>query len=75
MLDIPAPGSPEAKTQRCLCPVLENCRGRGLVNSSSDDPEFYIDPSCPLHGYLATAVSCRAGVKGKVLSAALRLRT
>ncbi len=40
----PNPGSPEALAQGCLCPVIDNCRGRGIGG------QFWMNLECPLHG-------------------------
>lgn len=45
----PNPGSPEAKTAGCTCPVLDNAHGAGL---GGDGASFgwVIFTDCPLHG-------------------------
>lgn len=43
---VPNPGSNEAIQQGCLCPVLDNCRGRGYRGV----PGLYVySEDCPLH--------------------------
>lgn len=46
---IPAPGSPEAVSHGCTCPVLDNGYGRGYLG---DGERFgwVMDERCPLHG-------------------------
>ena len=43
------PGSPEAREQGCVCPVLDNGHGAGR---GGDGEQFgwYIRGDCPLHG-------------------------
>ena len=48
--DIPTPGSDEALELGCRCPVLDNAHGRGAMDTSGDDAEFWISAACPLHG-------------------------
>jgi hypothetical protein len=43
----PTPGSPEALAQGCLCPVIDNHRGKGFPGE--DGPNFWITGGCPLH--------------------------
>jgi len=46
---IPTPGSPEAVKQGCICPVLDNARGKGFP--WGDTPQaFWVNANCPLHG-------------------------
>ena len=45
----PNPGSDEAVSQGCLCPILDNAKGKGAWG---DPGTFWIAPSCPLHGDL-----------------------
>lgn len=47
------PGSAVATEAGCLCPVMDNCRGRGAwgtEHSSDEDKVFFISANCPLHG-------------------------
>lgn len=41
---VPNPGSDEAVTRGCTCPVLDNARGRGITTGI-----FWITEGCPLH--------------------------
>ena len=43
-----SPGSDEAVAAGCLCPVLDNARGRGAWGS--DGEIFWRVADCPLHG-------------------------
>ncbi len=45
---VPKPGSPEAGDEGCVCPALDNCRGRGR---GGDGERFgwIISQGCPLH--------------------------
>ena len=45
----PNPGSDEAVSQGCLCPVTGNAYGKGAWG---DPDTFWITSSCPLHGDL-----------------------
>lgn len=52
----PNPGSPEAVAQGCLCPVLDNARGRGYLGGVRDEAGnvvFVQSGDCPLHGFAA----------------------
>jgi hypothetical protein len=49
MTDTPNPGSDEAITQGCTCPVLDNGHGCGRVDANGQ-PMFWINFKCPLHG-------------------------
>lgn len=44
---VPNPGSPEAQSQGCTCPVMDNHCGRGCYD---DGIHFWINYKCPLHG-------------------------
>lgn len=44
---IPNPGSDEALTKGCTCPVLDNGYGEG---SGWGPGKFWINFNCPLHG-------------------------
>ena len=44
------PGSDYAVESGCLCPVMDNCRGRGYMGI---DDQFWINAQCPLHGDLS----------------------
>lgn len=44
---IPNPGSDEALSQGCRCPVLDNAHGRGYMGVKGD---FAKREDCPLHG-------------------------
>lgn len=54
----PPPGSPEAVALGCLCPVLDNAHGRGVVMKDYDSAgrvirttiAFWHNSACPLHG-------------------------
>ena len=41
---VPNPGSDEAVSRGCTCPVGDNARGRGLPGGT-----FWINEGCPLH--------------------------
>lgn len=48
------PGSPEAKVAGCLCPVIDNGRGRGYMGI----PGVYVmREDCPMHGREAREVT------------------
>ena len=46
---VPNPGSSEAVESGCTCPVLDNGRGRGALESEDGKPMFWITAGCPLH--------------------------
>lgn len=48
--DTPNPGSDEAVSLGCTCPIGDNARGRGAWGSSGEDAVFWQDENCPLHG-------------------------
>lgn len=41
------PGSKEAQDAGCICPVLDNARGRGFPVDGV--PAFWITDGCPVH--------------------------
>lgn len=45
-----APGSETAVKNGCTCPVLDNNHGRGAYLSKENDPVFWYNKDCPLHG-------------------------
>ena len=45
---LPSPGSDEALARGCICPVLDNGRGRGFPMHGRT--VFWIRDDCPLHG-------------------------
>ena len=47
----PNPGSDEALTQGCKCPVMDNAHGRGAWGSERDPDSlvFWINETCELH--------------------------
>lgn len=45
---IPSPGSEEALTYGCTCPVMDNLNGMGFLYNGRQ--AFYISDDCPLHG-------------------------
>ena len=47
-INIPNPGSEEAIKQGCLCPVLDNRHGKGIMVNG--EYRFWISGDCPLHG-------------------------
>mgnify|MGYP001582440674 CR=1 FL=1 len=42
-----SPGSPEAVTKGCRCPVIDNAHGRGCGWGPDN---FWINEDCPMHG-------------------------
>ena len=44
---IPNPGSPEAVSAGCRCPVMDNGHGRGYIGQTGI---FVMSADCPLHG-------------------------
>lgn len=48
----PNPGSKEAIDQGCICPVLDNCHGKGFPITSEEGElliAYWMDNECPLH--------------------------
>lgn len=45
------PGSDAAIAAGCKCPVLDNNRGAGIRHLAGDDPTFWVNAECPMHGY------------------------
>lgn len=43
----PNPGSDEAIEMGCICPVLDNCHGKG---SMYGEGMFWTNTNCPIHG-------------------------
>lgn len=51
--DLPVPGSKEASTAGCKCPVVDNHYGKGYMDGITDDNGmtlYAIHENCPLHG-------------------------
>lgn len=44
--DTPNPGSDDARTQGCECPVLDNAHGNGYMGQEG---VFVMSQGCPLH--------------------------
>lgn len=40
------PGSKEAVTRGCMCPILDNSHGKGYMGTD----KYVIGADCPLHG-------------------------
>ena len=56
-----SPGSTEAISKGCLCPITDNCRGRGYwggVRDGNGNLIFVIRSDCPLHGEIVTETLC-----------------
>lgn len=47
MTTTPNPGSPEAVSRGCTCPIMDNGHGQGYP--SAGGTAFYITGGCPLH--------------------------
>jgi hypothetical protein len=59
-MNTPNPGSNEAQCDGCICPVLDNGRGKGYLGGMKDDDGntlFVIVVGCPLHSPNAVGVS------------------
>ena len=46
----PNPGSAEAHSIGCRCPVIDNNRGTFPVNGDPDNPLWVVNMECPVHG-------------------------
>ena len=46
------PGSKEAITAGCVCPVLDNNHGAGIkfIVKGKEEINYWINADCPLHG-------------------------
>ena len=58
---IPKPGSPEAISDGCTCPIEINCHGFGLlggtvIHPDTEKPVFTFKEDCPLHGIHTNAM-------------------
>lgn len=47
VIDEPSPGSPEAVSKGCTCPLMENRCGSGVAYKGKR--AFYLDHGCPVH--------------------------
>lgn len=47
-MPIPNPGSIEAVSKECICPVSENDYGNGI--NVAGEQMFWTNGNCPLHG-------------------------
>ncbi len=45
---LPNPGSDIAIEMGCLCPIFDNCHGKGAYDGK--DGMYWINEECPLHG-------------------------
>jgi hypothetical protein len=54
---VPNPGSDEAIARGCICPVLSNAHGRGVLRAGPE-PEFTVDGGCQIHGIGSKPKSC-----------------
>ena len=57
----PNPGSAEAITQGCKCPVLDNNHGRGSGREIDGRPAFWINSECPVHSWKDVALVLKGG--------------
>lgn len=51
--NIPNPGSKEAQTIGCTCPVYDNCHGQGYMGIEG---VFVYRGDCPVHGHLLSGL-------------------
>lgn len=45
----PTPGSDEAVNKGCVCPIIDNCYGKG-VGENGEQYGWWVTAECPLHG-------------------------
>ena len=45
-----SPGSPEAIDIGCKCPIMDNRHGAGAYFGENNEPIFWFNLDCPLHG-------------------------
>lgn len=50
MSDVPAPGSLEAYSRGCRCPMFDNARGKGRVDHEGKR-HYVVASHCPIHGW------------------------
>jgi len=43
------PGSEEAHSQGCICPILDNNKGEGAYLDLNGNPVFWYTQNCPIH--------------------------
>lgn len=49
-MNVPNPGSKEAKEKGCTCPVLDNEYGKGAyIDKKTGKPVFWYTEGCPIH--------------------------
>jgi hypothetical protein len=48
-MTIPNPGTEEAIKQGCICPVIDNHHGRGVLMGKDPKPQFWYTADCPVH--------------------------
>lgn len=48
-LDEFPPGSWEAFEVGCICPMIDNRRGKGAYTNDDDKPVFWVNEDCPIH--------------------------
>jgi hypothetical protein len=46
-----APGSDQAIKNGCLCPVMDNARGRGMYIDTDGLAIYAVSNTCPVHNY------------------------
>jgi hypothetical protein len=52
MIEAANPGSAEARADGCICPVMDNARGKGYLGGVKDEDGntvFVMRADCPLH--------------------------
>lgn len=50
----PPPGSHEAVAKGCICPVEDNKYGAGVVSSTGDGANYWINLDCKIHKKLTS---------------------
>jgi len=51
---VPNPGSDEAITKGCTCPVIDNHHGQGAAWGRGTDSIFWYTSGCPVHWPVGT---------------------
>jgi hypothetical protein len=54
----PNPGSPEALSLGCTCPVIDNSRGLGSPWAPPTYAYYWVDDGCPVHRPPAPCPDC-----------------
>jgi hypothetical protein len=65
---VPNPGSHEAYTQGCTCPIIDNQYGRGYHEDAAGNRYHVIEVGCPLHNRVPAAPASQPGQQPDALA-------